>query len=325
MDRCVLVATDGEASSAGALRAGRDLAGLFGLPLEVVSVCEPSAVFGYEAVDLVAGVLQEMADAARNIRRQRVADLATAAGVGCRPLIHVEIGAPAASISRCAAARGARMVVVGRGSHSAMERMLGDETALRLMQAAHIPVLSVPNDYGELPNRAVAAVDFTTYSLDAARSAAALLRPGAELHLVHATADQSSVDLRSWRESEWLRAMREETEAKLDALVAELARSYPTLDVRAHLADGRPVQAVLRLAEDLDADLLAAGTNGYGFLGRLLMGSVATQLVRRARCMTLIAPPRGIVPVVDHSVPDTRRSRAVLAREALAGVSVRAS
>lgn len=326
MERCVLVATDGGAPSEGALRGGRDLAERLGLSLEVVSVCEPSAVFGYEAVDLVGGVLREMADAARSIRRKRVADLTATAGVACRPLIHVEVGAPAASIAHCAAERGARVVVVGRGSHAAVDRMLGDETALRLMQAAHVPVLSVPADYRELPHRAIAAVDFTSYSLDAARSAAALLRPGAELHLVHATADQSSIDLRSWRETEWLRAMRAETGGKLEQLVADLSQAHPEVRVRAHLVDGRgPVQAVLRLAEDLEADLLAAGTNGYGFLGRLLMGSVATQLVRRARCMTLIAPPRGVVPARDPWLPAMRRSGAAQSSDVLTGVSAGAS
>lgn len=325
MDRCILVATDGGASTLGALRCARDLGVRHGLPLEVVSVCEPATVFGYESVDLVAGVLSEMAEAARSIRRTEVAELLAVAGVDCQPLIHVEIGGAAATLARTAAQRGARVIVVGRGTPSTMDRVLGDETALRLMQSSHVPVLSVPNDYGELPSRVLAAVDFTSYSLDAARCAAALLAGGGELHVVHVTSDQAAVDLRSWRETEWMRAMRQEVEGRLQAFVDELSRAVPGVRITPHLADGRPVQSVLRLSEDLDVDMLAAGTNGYGFLGRLLMGSVATQLVRRARCMTLIAPPRGVVPVSDHALPDIFRNQTSLANEALAAVSVPAS
>src|SRR5690606_37459347 len=131
--------------------------------------------------------------------------------------------------------------------------------------------------------------------------------------------------LRSWRETEWMRAMRQEVEGRLQGFVDELTRAAPGVQVTAHLADGRPVQSVLRLAEDLDVDMLAAGTYGYGFLGRRLMGSVATQLVRRARCVTLIAPPRGIVPASDHSLPDVVRNRTSLAQGALVAASVHAS
>lgn len=317
MDRCILVATDGQPQSMGALRCGRDLALKLRLPLEVVSVCEPTAVFGYEAADLVAGVMQEMATAASNIRRGQVLAQLAAAGVDGDPPIRIEIGAAAATIGRVAFETGARSIVIGRGRHTTVERMIGDDTGLRLMQSAQVPVVSAPVEYGELPTRVLAAVDFTSYSLDAAQSAATLLPIGAELHVVYVSADHFSVDLRSWREEEWMRAMSEETAGKLDAVVAKLSRAHPGLIIRAHVVEGRPVQAILRLAEDLEVDMLAAGTSGYGFLGRLLMGSVATQLVRRARCMTLVAAPRGVVPAADHWVPDTRRSRV-----ALAGVGV---
>ena len=62
-------------------------------------MCEPASVFGYESVDLVAGVLSEMAEAARSIRRTEVAELLAVAGVDCQPLIHVEIGGAAVATS----------------------------------------------------------------------------------------------------------------------------------------------------------------------------------------------------------------------------------
>src|SRR5690606_41881233 len=61
--------------------------------------------------------------------------------------------------------------------------------------------ISVPAEYGELPSKALAAIDFTSYSLDAARTAATFLEPGGQLHLVHAIAKESGVALPSDRKS----------------------------------------------------------------------------------------------------------------------------
>jgi nucleotide-binding universal stress UspA family protein len=49
---------------------------------------------------------------------------------------------------------------------------------------------------------------------------------------------------------------------------------------------------ILRVAEEIHADLIVMGTHGRTGLGRLLMGSVAEQVVRRAPCpvLTMKAP-----------------------------------
>lgn len=308
MERCILVATDGGEASLAALRAGQDVARRLHLPLEVVSVCESGGAPAAVSAAGTSGATDDLLAGMQPGCRKRIAEQLRAAGVETPAAVHVRTGSPAATISRCAAERGARLIVVGRSGGSAMvDRMSGDETALRLLQAAHTPVLTVPDDFVGLPERVLVAVDFTSYSLDAAGAAAALLPRGGELHLLHAMADQSSVELRSHAEAQWLRAMRLEMEARLEAVAASLARDYPGVVVRAHLVDGRPVQSVLQLADELDVEMIAAGTNGYGFLGRLLLGSVAIQLVRRAGCATLIAPPRGVVPAPQRSPNGQRR------------------
>jgi nucleotide-binding universal stress UspA family protein len=74
----------------------------------------------------------------------------------------------------------------------------------------------------------------------------------------------------------------------------------PRADVRAErqLADGDAVEEILRIAREAGADLVVMGTHGRTGVGRLLMGSVAEQVVRRASCPVLTvkapfpAPPR---------------------------------
>jgi nucleotide-binding universal stress UspA family protein len=59
---------------------------------------------------------------------------------------------------------------------------------------------------------------------------------------------------------------------------------------------GDPAAEILRVAQAVKADLIVLGTHGRTGLGRLLMGSVAEQVVRRAPCpvVTVKAPlPQG--------------------------------
>jgi nucleotide-binding universal stress UspA family protein len=53
------------------------------------------------------------------------------------------------------------------------------------------------------------------------------------------------------------------------------------------LAEGDPAEAILRAARETRCDLILMGTHGRTGLGRLLMGSVAEQVVRKAPCAVL--------------------------------------
>jgi universal stress protein A len=70
----------------------------------------------------------------------------------------------------------------------------------------------------------------------------------------------------------------------------------PPADVKhAHLLlIGDPADEIVRLAEEEEVDLIVLGTHGRTGLSRLLMGSVAEQIVRRATCPVLtFKQPRG--------------------------------
>ena len=72
----------------------------------------------------------------------------------------------------------------------------------------------------------------------------------------------------------------------------QLAVRTHGVEVEAQLAEGNPVAAVLRVAEEIHGDLIVMATHGWTGLRRLLMGSVAEQIVRRAECpvLTMTAP-----------------------------------
>jgi len=63
------------------------------------------------------------------------------------------------------------------------------------------------------------------------------------------------------------------------------------------LEEGAEVDQILRVAEEVHADLIVIGTHGRTGLPRLLMGSVAEQVLRQAACPVLVV--KAPFPVVE--------------------------
>jgi nucleotide-binding universal stress UspA family protein len=81
-----------------------------------------------------------------------------------------------------------------------------------------------------------------------------------------------------------------QSESRLRALHEELHRLSvpdPRISVEHRLREGDPVAEILAVAQESSADLIVMGTHGRTGLARLLMGSVAEQVVRRAACPVL--------------------------------------
>jgi nucleotide-binding universal stress UspA family protein len=74
-------------------------------------------------------------------------------------------------------------------------------------------------------------------------------------------------------------------EARADLQQHELPDAQVHAERR--LERGEPVTEILRVADEVRADLIVMGTHGRTGLERLLMGSVAEQVVRQASCPVL--------------------------------------
>lgn len=64
------------------------------------------------------------------------------------------------------------------------------------------------------------------------------------------------------------------------------------------LVDGRPVDAILDVANAFAPDLIVAGSRGHGPIATMLLGSVSAELVDRAPCPVLVARRNAI----DHTL-----------------------
>lgn len=92
--------------------------------------------------------------------------------------------------------------------------------------------------------------------------------------------------------AEWPAVVRAVVDENLDRVAAAarhaLRRRWPTADVV--VLDKPPVEAIL--AEARGAGAIVVGSRGHGALGRLLLGSVSRDVVRRATCSTLVVKGR---------------------------------
>lgn len=125
-------------------------------------------------------------------------------------------------------------------------------------------------------------MDFSEHSRRALEWAIALAdKTGATLHLVHGL--HLPPDLRAM--PDWWTTLRAHAVSGLDAMVGDAEEAGAKAE--AHMADDHPVEAILKLANELDADLIVMGTRGMTGLEHALLGSVAERIVRLAKCPVL--------------------------------------
>ena len=79
----------------------------------------------------------------------------------------------------------------------------------------------------------------------------------------------------------------EEAKEKLRQLEGQAHR----VRVESQVLEGDPVDMILRAAEETNSDVIVMGTHGRTALTRLLMGSVAESVLRKAPCPVLTSKP----------------------------------
>lgn len=92
------------------------------------------------------------------------------------------------------------------------------------------------------------------------------------------------------------RARRAVAEARQSAIAASehVKAVFPAWDVRVEAVGDSPAWAVIKKAEEWEADLIAMGAHGRSAIGRLLLGSVSHQVVTKAACTDRVARPRAV-------------------------------
>jgi uncharacterized protein (DUF2267 family)/nucleotide-binding universal stress UspA family protein len=89
--------------------------------------------------------------------------------------------------------------------------------------------------------------------------------------------------------------LREQAQAEL----VRLQERYKDLRCEHQVADGFATRGIIHAAEEIKPDLIVVGTHGRTGLGRMVMGSVAEEVIRRAPGPVLAIKPTDVV-TVDH-------------------------
>ena len=156
--------------------------------------------------------------------------------------------------------------------------------------------------------RIVVGFDAAPLAELALREAAALAaeRPDTDIHVL------AVVDTIDERNAAYLEVKATE------ALNAVGAPEGPR--VTPHVLTGDPAREIVRMADDVEADLIIVGTHGRRGLRRLLLGSVAEHVTRWASCPVLVMRPRHY-DAHPELVPEPPCPDCVAVRESSGGAS----
>ena len=130
------------------------------------------------------------------------------------------------------------------------------------------------------------ATDGSEYSHRAVRYARSLAECyEANLWLVHVFASTS--DLLGYEDFEKLFAKRKSAGQAILDKAKEILGST-TLKVYQELIDGSEAEAILKIAETRQADLIVMGTRGFGAVKGLLVGSVSRKVIHLSACPVMV-------------------------------------
>ena len=203
------------------------------------------------------------------------------------PHVNVREGDAAAMIARFADEHAAQLVVLRIGRHESVDRIFGDETALKVARAVRAPLLAVPDEAPASLQSAIVGIDFSDASLRAAQAALRLVEQGGVLRVVYVVPKTRTILDDVIPEEEEERYLRHRFTHFVGRLTVPARVAIDEVRL-----DGEPARELLRYAREMHADFVAVGSHGAGFVERLVLGSMTTKVLRGAQCAVLVVPPQ---------------------------------
>jgi nucleotide-binding universal stress UspA family protein len=185
------------------------------------------------------------------------------------------------------------LVVMGTHGRTGLARILLGSIAEGIVRHAPCSVLAVRPDGEPGPfARVLCPIDFSDGSQHALELAAGLVQPGgAGITLLHVV-DPPAVYLGEQRMVELVSDLDRYSTEHLDRWAARLEGKLPAPVTKLSRV-GRPGAEILRVLDEQPAfDLVVMGSHGRTGLERVLLGSVAEQVVRHAARPVLVARRR---------------------------------
>jgi nucleotide-binding universal stress UspA family protein len=236
---------------------------------------------------------QYLTDRMREASEQLVEFKGRATKRGIVVATRIATGIPSEELNAAALAEESRLIIVGTRGKTGLAHVLLGSTAERVIRTAPCPVLAVhmakaepPVEYGVSLERMLVPIDFSDCSLDALEYAAVVAgQAKASIELVHVLEPLSygldftlsHADEREQKREKWAKRLQE--------LSSALAAAGLTVNNR--LRGGLPADSILDAAREWPCDLIVMGTHGRRGVSRVMAGSVAEAVLRRAQCPVL--------------------------------------
>lgn len=291
----VLILTDGSDRSTAAARRGFDLAVALDCTVHVLSVADSSiatgAGYGGDSPSIRKRLRQKATERATSLR-----DEASERGIEATAVTRE--GIPAKEIVTYADDSGIDAILLGTVGRGGVARTVMGSVADKVVRTASVPVITITPEAARAET--TGTVDTILLPTDGSDPATAAAEFGVELasqltasvHFIsvidhsHSSILSGILNVESAADEDEL---HEQATAQLDALASD-ARDA---GVEAHVTvtDGDPAEEIVQYAESEAIDLIALGTAGRGGFDRLLVGSVADQVIRTALVPVLTTRP----------------------------------
>lgn len=208
---------------------------------------------------------------------------------------NVLVGAPHRVLTDNAEELDADLIVVGATGSGPLSAELLGSTADRVVRKAPCPVLVVRDGLPVPPRRVLAPVDLSDLSGDAFRCGLHLLAQIADpralqVQAVYALSFMDSLVIREQAGGVPLEQTESLAAEALQRFVLEHRPDVP-FHVETAVLTGEAREAILQALGQHPADLLILGTHGRGGWDRLVLGSVASTVTRKAPCSVLLISP----------------------------------
>ena len=266
----ILVATDGSEFSAAAIRVGARFAISNKAELTAMSMM----MIDLEAEGIAPDVLK---NAEIEARKALEGARTLAAAEGCDARVELREGInPSKEIVRLADDQHADLIIMGRRGRRGMERLMVGDATRKVIGYADCSVLVVPRAAQMWHQRILLATDGSRYGERAAEAAGQLAKMFGLPMTVVSVLRPSFDEVR-----------RAEAQLEVDRVMDALANEG--IEVESTILEGTdPAAAIMNSARTRGADLIVMGSHGRTGIGRLLLGSVAEQVIGKASCSVLL-------------------------------------
>lgn len=295
MIRTILVPLDGSELAEQVLPYASELARRADAEILLLTSIQPVGIWDATATAINWEREERVAQEYLDAQKERL----QAAGLKVR--VKREHGEAAAGILETAETENVSLIAISTHGRSGLSRWLFGSVADRIVQSAHVPLLMVRPDAKQPAPSTV--FEKLLVPLDGSEVAASVLPFveevaklfGASLVLYHAVAPVSAYPgfetVNPQLDGQVLQEMQQQAKELLSSAARDIGGRgvHATVAVSIDLA----VDGILRAAKETGADLIAIGTHGRSGIGRMVMGSVANAVMRRATLPCLLIHPSG--------------------------------